>query len=94
MPEQNYICVTCGSQYAASAEPPQRCLICEDDRQYIGYGGQKWTTLQDLRHGRRNLIKEQEPGLHGIGSDPSFAIGQRLCWCRQNRAMCCGTASA
>ena len=32
---QNYICVTCGVQSAATAQPPDHCRICEDDRQYI-----------------------------------------------------------
>ncbi len=73
----NYICVTCGVQYAASEEPPEHCPICEDERQYVGPNGQQWTTLAELKHGRRNLIKLQEPGLIGIGSDPEFAIGQR-----------------
>jgi hypothetical protein len=73
----NYICVTCGVQYAASERPPEHCLICEDERQYIGPNGQQWTTLAELRQGHRNLIKPQEPGLTGIGSDPAIAIGQR-----------------
>ena len=45
----NYICVTCGTQFAATAEPPDHCPICEDDRQYIGPNGQQWTTLADLQ---------------------------------------------
>jgi len=73
----NYICVTCGVQYAESEEPPEHCLICEDERQYIGPNGQQWTTLAELRQGHRNLIQPQEPGLIGIGSDPAIAIGQR-----------------
>lgn len=35
----NYICVTCGNQYGASGEAPLRCLICDDERQYVGYLG-------------------------------------------------------
>jgi hypothetical protein len=39
--------------------------------------GQRWTTLEELRHDHRHRLEEQEPGLTGIGTEPSFAIGQR-----------------
>ena len=75
---ENWICVTCGVQYAASEQPPARCPICEDQRQYVGYQGQQWTTLDGMRAaGYRNTITEEEPGLTGIVTEPSFAIGQR-----------------
>ena len=35
----DYICQTCGTQFSESAAPPARCPICEDERQYIGWGG-------------------------------------------------------
>jgi glyoxylase-like metal-dependent hydrolase (beta-lactamase superfamily II) len=73
----HYICATCGTQYPESAEPPERCPICEDDRQYVGWDGQQWTTMAELRRAHTNCIKEEEPGLYGIGSEPAFAIGQR-----------------
>ena len=73
----SYICQTCGTQYPAAAQPPERCPICEDERQYIGYQGQQWTSLPALRRDRHNRIQVIEPGLSGIGTDPSFAIGQR-----------------
>lgn len=73
----NYICVTCGAQFAETSAPPDSCPICEDDRQYIGWGGQKWTTLEELRAGHKNVIEEDEPGLVGITSEPQIAIGQR-----------------
>jgi glyoxylase-like metal-dependent hydrolase (beta-lactamase superfamily II) len=72
----NWICVTCGVQHAESREPPARCPICEDERQYVPAAGQAWTTLDDLRRDRRNLVQD-EGDLVGIGTDPSFAIGQR-----------------
>src|ERR671923_2836913 len=72
-----FICVTCGSQFAESTEPPLRCPICQDERQYVGWNGQQWTTLEELRQNRRNEIREEEPGLVGIGTTPHFAIGQR-----------------
>lgn len=75
---EHWICVTCGSQFTASTEPPQGCPICLDQRQYIGYQGQQWTTLGKLQQeGHQNTIKEEEPHLIGIGTTPTFAIGQR-----------------
>ena len=51
---------------------------CLDQRQYVGYEGQKWTTQAQLHaDGFRNTVKEHEAGLKGIGSTPTFAIGQR-----------------
>jgi hypothetical protein len=73
----HFICVTCGTQFAESAEPPPRCPICEDERQYVGWDGQRWTTLEELRSDHRADVREEEPGLVGIGCEPSFAIGQR-----------------
>jgi glyoxylase-like metal-dependent hydrolase (beta-lactamase superfamily II) len=73
-----FICRTCGVQYAPSASPPQRCPICEDERQYIGWNGQQWTTLEELRsEGSQNHIEELEPGLLQIATRPPIAIGQR-----------------
>src|SRR5437899_2902781 len=74
---ENFICKTCGTQYPASAEPPADCPICLDERQYIGWNGQEWTTLAQLRADHHSVIKDEEPGLTGIGTEPSFAIGQR-----------------
>jgi hypothetical protein len=74
---QSFICVTCGTAFAPSQAPPERCPICLDDRQYVGAGGQQWTTLDELNDGHTARIEELEPGLHGIGIEPSFAIGQR-----------------
>jgi len=72
-----YICKTCGTQYSQSKEPPAHCLICEDDRQYIGFRGQEWITLQDLQRDHYNIFETLEPGLTGIGTQPDFAIAQR-----------------
>lgn len=73
----HFICPTCGTQFAASAEPPAACPICQDERQYVGYTGQQWTSLDELRRQHTNRIEEVEPGLTGIGTVPGFAIGQR-----------------
>lgn len=72
-----WICRTCGVQYAESQEPPSSCPICEDERQYVGWEGQQWTTTAELATEHHNVIREEEPALVGIGVEPSFAIGQR-----------------
>jgi hypothetical protein len=73
-----YICVTCGVQRAPTDEPPPNCPVCDDERQYVGWGGQQWTTLDRMRaDGFRNELREEEPGLTSIGTVPQFAIGQR-----------------
>jgi hypothetical protein len=70
------ICCTCGVQHAGDAAPGS-CFICEDERQYVGWGGQQWTSLAELRATHRAELREEERGLVGIGMTPSFAIGQR-----------------
>jgi hypothetical protein len=72
-----FICVTCGVQFAPTAAEPERCPVCDDGRQYVGWAGQRWTTLEALRADHANRVEELEPGLTGIGTEPSFAIGQR-----------------
>ena len=73
-----YICRTCGVQYSPSDEPPDECLICSDPRQYVGWDGQQWATLEELAgEGHATVILEEESGLYGIGVEPSIGIGQR-----------------
>ena len=78
----NFICTTCGTQYAESDQPPAACAICQEERQYVKVTGQQWTTLERLRLTNRNSIKFKEPGLIGIGIEPHFAIGQRALFLR------------
>ena len=73
----NHICITCGTQFGETDEPPQRCPICEDERQFVRWEGQRWTTLDQLRVSHSNRIEEEGINLVGIGTEPSFAIGQR-----------------
>jgi hypothetical protein len=72
-----FICTACGTQYPPSDAPPAQCTICEDERQYVPPTGQSWTTLDALRARHFNVFREHEPGIIGIGTQPSFAIGQR-----------------
>jgi hypothetical protein len=69
------ICRTCGVQYGAARDD---CPICRDERQYVGWDGQQWTNLAELRaEGRRGRVEEEGPGVTGVGADPPTAIGQR-----------------
>ena len=71
-----FICVTCGVQHAESDTPPDRCAICDDERQYVNFAGQQWTTLDDMKAKYENYLNEVEPGLTMIGTRPGFGIGQ------------------
>src|SRR5688500_11096576 len=73
----NFICITCGTQYPESETPPANCPICEDDRQYVNQHGQQWTSLAQLKQKHTNVFDEVEAGLIGIRSEPGFAIGQQ-----------------
>src|SRR5579871_1735557 len=73
-----FLCVTCGMQYPPSSAPPERCPICEDERQYVGVNGQKWTTRREMQGKYKNTVKEEEPGLFSINTEPGgVGIGQR-----------------
>ena len=73
-----HLCVTCSSQFAETDGAPRACPICLDERQYIGAGGQQWTTLEEMRQAAwKNVMREQELNLIGIGTEPKFGIGQR-----------------
>lgn len=73
-----YICNTCGVQHAQTVDPPNSCLICEDERQYIHPDGQSWTTLEDMREkgNLQNILQKEEEHLYSIKTEPEFAIGQ------------------
>ena len=73
---ERFICVACGTQYREGPDPPDRCPICLDPRQYVPPGGQRWTTLEELRATHRTELGE-EAGLATITTQPHFAIGQR-----------------
>ena len=72
-----FICTACGTQYTPSSVAPRQCAICEEERQYVPLRGQTWTTLGALAAGHFNSYRQYELGVIGIGTQPSFAIGQR-----------------
>lgn len=71
-----YLCVTCGTQYPASDQPPAHCPICEDERQYVNAEGQTWTTLDALRPAHHMVIEPVEPRLYRLKPEPRVGIGQ------------------
>lgn len=76
--DAEFVCITCGVQYPFGTGAPAACPICDDERQYVGWHGQLWTTLDRMQaHGYQNVFREEEPGLESIETVPPFAIGQR-----------------
>jgi hypothetical protein len=76
----SFICKTCGVQHAPSQAPPEECLICNDERQYIGWEGQQWTSLSEMKaDGYENRLRpvETEQALWCFDTRPRFGIGQR-----------------
>ncbi len=71
-----FLCETCGTQFADSDRPPTHCPICEDDRQYVGWNGQRWTTHAALLE-QHSARLEDHHGILALGLTPSFAIDQR-----------------
>lgn len=72
-----YICVTCGTQYPESENPPPECPICLDDRQWVRWEGQAWTTREQMAATHRTKVIQEDEHVYGIGTEPGFAIAQR-----------------
>ena len=72
-----HICKACAAHYPDSTQPPDQCIICEDERQYIPQSGQAWVTLNALQRDHTNSLTDEEPNLKSVGVAPGFAIGQR-----------------
>ena len=72
-----FLCTTCGTSYPEAAQPPARCGICEDERQYVPAAGQAWTAREALPAGHRNAWQRLEDGLFSVQTVPAFAINQR-----------------
>jgi hypothetical protein len=70
------ICTTCGTQYDEAPAAPAPCPVCADERQFVGWNGQTWTTRAALAE-RHTLRLEDDDGLLGVGLAPAFAINQR-----------------
>ncbi len=72
-----FMCETCGQQHAPREAPPPRCMICDDDRQFVPVTGQRWTTPENLAARHSNMFRQLAPGLIAISTVPHFGIGQR-----------------
>jgi len=70
------ICMTCGTQYSPLVQAPSECPICLDERQYVGWSGQHWTSSAELA-ATREIRFEDCAGVMTMYLEPSFAIGQR-----------------
>ena len=71
------ICSNCGTSYPDTDAPPSRCLICDDERQYVPRGGQAWITQEELASGHVNAWRQLETNLFEIHTLPQFGIRQR-----------------
>jgi hypothetical protein len=88
-----HVCVTCGTSYELATAPPDRCAICDDERQYVPPAGQAWTTRAEIATRHANCWQEHRPGLFSIASTPRFAIGQRAFLLKRPLATPCGIVS-
>lgn len=69
------VCVTCGTQYP-EAEPMTECRVCRDERQYVGWAGQRWTTTAEIAR-EHEIAFDDAAGVTTMALAPSFAIGNR-----------------
>ena len=68
------LCKTCGTSYDGK---PERCPICEDERQYVPVSGQAWIDYATVTATHVNKWQQLEPALFSIKTVPAFAINQR-----------------
>jgi glyoxylase-like metal-dependent hydrolase (beta-lactamase superfamily II) len=71
------ICETCGTQYREEVQFTGVCPICNDDRQYIGDNGQRWTDTDELKKGHKVKISQVNERLYTLKMETAFALGQR-----------------
>jgi glyoxylase-like metal-dependent hydrolase (beta-lactamase superfamily II) len=73
-----WICPACGANFPPADTAPDRCPLCEDERQWVPPTGQRWTTMERLAaDGSHSVVREVEPGLTGIACEPGVGVGQR-----------------
>ena len=69
------LCAQCGVQFP---EALPTCFICDEERQYVRWEGQKWISLRELHAGEhRPRVEAEGDRIIGVGIEPRFAIGQR-----------------
>ena len=79
----SWTCEQCGAHFPDTREPPRACPICEDERQYVNWAGQRWLAREELARTHK-LVWRDDLGVPGIGVEPSFAIGQRALLLRED----------
>jgi hypothetical protein len=84
------LCRTCGTSYEGT---PERCAICEDERQYVPASGQAWIDYATVTATHANKWQQLEPQLFSIKTVPAFAINQRALLLRTPTVTFSGTAS-
>ena len=77
-----FSCFQCGAQFPDTPAPPPHCPICEDERQFVGWEGQKWLSRDELAATHR-VVWRDDLGVPGIVVEPHFAIGQRALLLRE-----------
>jgi glyoxylase-like metal-dependent hydrolase (beta-lactamase superfamily II) len=78
-----WTCEQCGAQFPDSEQAPASCPICEDERQFVNWKGQKWLTRDELAKSHKPVWRD-DLGILGIGVEPGFAIGQRALLIQEN----------
>lgn len=68
------LCKACGTSYD---HQPDRCPICEDERQYVPASGQAWVDFDAVTATHVNKWQQLEPDLLSLKTVPAFAINQR-----------------
>jgi hypothetical protein len=71
------ICTTCGTQYPPDQQVPELCTICNDDRQYIGDNGQKWTSMEVLKNNYSTRISKLNDQIAALKMQPDFSLANR-----------------
>lgn len=77
-----WTCFQCGAQFPDRAAPPEHCVVCEDERQYVNWSGQSFLSRDEMTS-RYSLTWRDDLGVSGLAVEPSFAIGQRALLLRE-----------
>ena len=77
------------TQYPHSAEQPSFAHLL-GLRQFVGFDGQQWITLEQLAETHSNVFLAEEPGVHSFFTEPGFGIGERAFLIRTPTATFCG----
>ena len=71
-------CATCAVEFGFDRSSlPDRCPICDDERQYVPATGQAWVTQAELAEGTRVRIDELGPEQWGVTAE-GVGIGQTM----------------